>query len=144
MKRAHVVTIFSLAALLGSLHGIASAHETHMHGKMTADAQMQKLHAMMPMFSIASAKLESAVKSGDLVAVETESERIIAAIPDLKKSRPHKNIKQRKKFIELATNLEKTVKTTAYLARTGDRSGAMSAFIKIEETCTTCHATFRD
>jgi hypothetical protein len=46
--------------------GIAFAHGTEMHSKMVpADAQMKKLHAIMPMFSVASAKLESAIEKGD-------------------------------------------------------------------------------
>src|SRR6266567_3292574 len=89
----------------------ASAHGKDSHGG-TIDAQMKKLHAMMPMFSVASADLESALEKGDAPAAETEAGKILAAIPDLKKSKPHKNVKQRKKFVELATSLDKSVTAT--------------------------------
>jgi hypothetical protein len=108
------------------------------------DAQMHKLHAMMPVFSVASAELETALKKGDPAAAKVQADRILAAIPDLKKSKPHKNVKQRKKYVELATNLEKAVTTSIDLAKKGDFPGATIEFRKIEETCAACHAKFRD
>lgn len=125
--------------------GLAFAHGAEKHNKsVSADVQMQKLHAMMPMFSVASAALESAIEKQDSTAVHIETGKILTAIPDLKKSKPHKNIKQKKKFIELATNLETALNATASLANNNDFSGAMSSFRKIEETCAACHAKFRD
>jgi len=41
----------------------ASAHGKDTHGG-TVDAQMKKLHAMMPVFSVALAELESALEKG--------------------------------------------------------------------------------
>jgi soluble cytochrome b562 len=137
----------TLSLMMGSLalYGFAFAHGTEKHGKTApADAQMMKLHAMMPMFSVASAKLEAALEKGEVAAVEIEAKKIIAAIPDLKKSKPHKNIKQRKKFVELATTLEKTTTFTVDLAKKGDLVGAKTAFKKVEATCAACHAMFRD
>jgi len=40
--------------------------------------------------------LMSSLVKGEVAAAETEAGKILAAIPDLKKSKPHKNIKQRK------------------------------------------------
>ena len=123
----------------------ASAHGTEKHGKMVpADAQMKKLHAIMHMFSVASANLESALEKADAATAEEEAGKILAALPDLKKSKPHKNIKQRKKFVELASNLGATVTSTAALAKKSDFAGAKAAFKKVEETCAACHAKFRD
>jgi soluble cytochrome b562 len=128
-----------------ALQRFAFAHGTEKHGKTApADSRMVKLHAMMPVFSIASAKLETALEKGEVAAVETEAKKIIASIPDLKKSKPHKHVKQRKKFVELATNLEETVAATVDLAKKGDLAGAKTAFKKVEEVCATCHAKFRD
>ena len=117
--------------------------EVSAHSK-DADAQMKKLHAMMPMFSVASAELESALEKGDAVAAKVQVDKIQGAVPDLKKSKPHKNVKQRKKFVELATKFEETVASTMELIKKDDLSGAKAAFRKIEEVCAACHARFRD
>lgn len=125
--------------------GMAIAHGTEKHGKTAQDdVLMKKLHAMMPMFSQASAQIETALGKGDTPVVASEGEKILAAVPDLKKSKPHKNIKQRKKYVELAGVLGTTVSTTVDLAKKGDFAGAKEAFRKVEEVCAACHATFRD
>lgn len=119
------------------------AHGTDPHGNHI-DAQMKKLHAIMPIFSLASAELGSALEKGDATAAKIQADRILEAVPDLKKSKPHKNVKHRKKFVELATNFEKTVTSTIDLINKDDLSGAKAAFRKVEEACATCHAKFRD
>lgn len=121
----------------------ASAHGKDLRGG-AVDAQMKKFHAMMPMFSIASAELETAIEKGNAAAALGQANKINSAIPDLKKSKPHKNTKQRKKFVELATNFDEAVATTVDLIKKDDFSGAKAAFKKIEEACATCHAKFRD
>jgi soluble cytochrome b562 len=124
---------------------IAFAHGTGKHSNMVpADAQMKKLHAIMPMFSVASAAMETALEKGDVTAVEAEAGKIITAIPDLKKSKPHKNVKQRKKFVTFAATLEETITSTAVLAKQGDFVGAKAAFKNAEKTCAACHTKFRD
>ncbi len=137
--------IIAMCLALGPLnmYGQALAHGTEEHGKMAMDAQMKKLHAMMPMFSVASAQLETALEKGDAPAAETEAGKILAAIPDLKKSKPHKNVKQRKKFVELATSLDKSVTATNDLVQKEDFAGAKVAFKKVEEACAACHVKFR-
>ena len=140
-------SIAAMCLLLGSLtmYGQALAHGTEKHGKSRpAEAQMKKLHDMMPMFSVASAKLETALEKGDAAAVEAEAGRILAALPDLKKSKPHKNVKQRDKFVALAKKQEETVTATVELAKKGDFVGARAAYKKVEEVCADCHAKFRD
>jgi soluble cytochrome b562 len=134
----------AIAGMLGC-SSIALAHGTEKHGKtVPADAQMKKLHAMMPMFSMASAELEAALEKGDATAAKAQADRILASVPDMKKSRPHKNSKQLKTFVGLATKLQETVTATADLANRGDFAGAKAAFKKVEETCAACHARFRD
>jgi len=124
--------------------GQALAHGTEKHDKAApADAQMKKMHDMMPMFSLASARLETSLEKGDTAAVESEAGKMLAAIPDLKKSKPHKNIKQRKEFAGLATKMEKNLISTVELAKSGDLAGAKTAFKKVEEICAACHAKFR-
>lgn len=140
-------TVVSICLITASLfiYGVAFGHGTVKHDQMhPADDQMKKLHAMMPMFSIASAELETALEKGDLAAAKTQADRILAAIPDLKKSKAHKNGTQRKKFVELATKLHESVTSTADLANKGDLAGAKTAFKRVEETCAACHARFRD
>lgn len=133
--------------ILGSLLVPASlwAHGTEKHEKdMMKDPQMRKLHAMMPVFSVASGKLEIAIEKWNLADVEVEAGKILRSIPDLKKSRPHKNLKNRQKFVELAGVLERSLNETVGAAKTGDFAGARRGFAKVEETCASCHAKFRD
>lgn len=99
---------------------------------------MKKLHAMMPMFSEVSAKLETALENKNIVAVQAEAGKLLQSVPDLKKTTPHKNIKQRKKYVELAIN------STVSLAQKRDFAGAKAAFRNIENACAACHAKFRD
>ena len=135
--------ILSMAIGLLALQGVSFAQGKDPRGGHV-DAQMKKFHAMMPMFSMASAELESALEKGEAGAAKVQADRILAAVPDLKKSKPHKNVKQRKKFVELATNLERTLISTVDLVKEGNFVGAKAAFKKVEEVCSTCHAKFRD
>lgn len=145
MKNISTITATCLVLVTLALSGVAFAHGTEKHGKTAAaDAQMKKLHDMMPMFSLASAALETALEKGDVTVVEAEAEKILTAIPDLKKSKPHKNIKQRKIFVNYAVKLEETITSTAVLAKQGDFTGAKAAFRNAENACTACHAKFRD
>jgi translation initiation factor IF-2 len=105
---------------------------------------MKKLHAMMPMFSVALADLEGALEKGDAARAGREADRILAAVPDLKKSRPHKNVKQRKRFVAVATGLETSVKAVAGKAQEGDFAAARGAFKEVEAQCAACHERFRD
>ncbi len=115
-----IPTILLVLGLL-TIYGQAFAHGTEKHGKSKpADTQMKKLHDMMPMFSLASAKLEAAIEKGDAAVVEAEAGKILSALPDLKKSKPHKNVKQRSKFVELAKKQEQAVIVTVDLAKSGD------------------------
>lgn len=143
-KRCAVISIcFAFGALAPS--GAAFAHGTGSHGTTTVDdVQMKKLHEMMPLFSQVTAKLEAGLDNGNIALVEAETGKLLTYVPDLKKSKPHKNLKQRKKYVELATDLEMAVNSTASLARKSDFAGAKAAFKKIEEACAACHARFRD
>ncbi len=146
MKKS-ISIIITTCLMLGSLalSGLAFAHGTEKHGKTApADTQMEKLHAMMPIFSQLSANLEAALEKGDTVAADAEGSKILSTLPDLKKSKPHKNIKQRKRFVELATSFEEAITSTVDLAKNGDFAGAKAAFKNAEEICAACHAKFRD
>lgn len=138
-----LVTVILSAGILFIVPVEASAHGKDTHGE-TVDTQMKKLHAMMPVFSVASAELETALEKGDSAAALVQANKIKAATPDLKKSMPHKYIKQRKKFVELATNFDETIASTVDLIKKDDVSGAKTAFKKAEELCATCHAKFRN
>lgn len=143
MRSRYIGITLGLVMGLLTFQGVASAKVKEPRGGH-ADAQMKKFHAMMPMFSVALANLETALGKADVAAVEAETGKILAAIPDLKKSKPHKNIKQRKKFVELAADLEKTVTSTLDMAKNKNIDGAKNAFKKVEEICAACHAKFRD
>ena len=135
-------TTVACAAFMTAVVPAAHAHGTDPHGGHV-DAHMKKLHAIMPMFSLAGAELESAIRKGDAVAVKDQADRILASVPDLKKSKPHRNVNQREKFVELATNLDKAVTSVVDLAKKEDFAGAKAAFKKVETACVACHAKFR-
>ena len=145
MKNRIATSIISLVLGALAINGVAFAHGAEKHGKTTAaDAQMKKLHDMMPMFSEATAKLEAALEKGDAAEAEAEAGKISAAVPELRKSKSHKHIKQRKLFVEQAGSLGAAAASTAALVKKGDFAGAKAAYKKIEEACATCHAKFRD
>ncbi|MBI2353891.1 MAG: cytochrome c [Deltaproteobacteria bacterium] len=133
-----------IACLLLLAHGEAFAQEGGKHKKgHKADALMQRLHDMMPMYGVALSKLETALEKGDPAAVETEAGKMLATTPDLKKAKPHKNAKQLNKFKSIAAGFESELKQTVELARTGDFNKAKAAFKKAEDKCAECHALFR-
>ena len=143
MKHEWVRTMFVYMMVVS----LAPVSVSSAHGKdaQSREAeQMKILHAMMPMFSVAAANLETAIDKGESTTVKLNAEKILAAVPDLKKSKPHKNKKQLKKFVEFAMALEESVSSTADLAAKGDIGGAKIAFKKVEATCSACHAKFRD
>jgi len=96
------------------------------------------------MFSTSIAELENALDRNEAGKVESEAGKILAAIPDLKKTKPHKNIKQHKRYVQLAAELEKSLLITVKLSNNGNTVGAKTAFKKVETVCSSCHATFRD
>lgn len=139
MKR---VAVTICAFLL--IHGWAFAHEGEKHEKsQKTDAQMQKLHDMMPMYAMALAKLEAALEKGDPTAVEAEAGKLLATTPDLREAKPHKNLKQLKTFRSIAAKFEGDLKETVELAKKGDFAKAKTAFGKAEAKCAECHAKFR-
>lgn len=119
----------------------ALAHEHH---GMAHDAQMEKLHAMMPVFATASARIQVAVKKKDAAAVDAEAGKIVAAIPDLKKSKPHKHASQRKKYVQLAEQLGRHASAVTAEAKKGDFSAAGKEYSRLSKTCDACHAIYRD
>ncbi|MDD2733592.1 MAG: cytochrome c [Desulfuromonadaceae bacterium] len=140
MKRYAIAVIAILI-----IQGLASAHEGENHTKRHKEyTQMEKLHKIMPMCAQVQVNINEALLKGDAATIKNEAGKILAALPDLKKSRPHKNIEQRKKFVRLATKLEEPVTTTVYLANKGDFAEAKVAFKRVEEACAACHAKFRD
>jgi soluble cytochrome b562 len=143
MRMLLLLAIFLAANILFIMPINSFAHGTDPHGGHM-DEQMKKLHAMMPMFSIASAELESALEKGNLADALVQADKIKAAAPDLKKSKPHKNVKQRKQFVELATSFDKAIASTVELIKKDELSGAKASFKKVEELCAACHAKFRD
>lgn len=145
IKIVPAISVFCFVFMTIALSGIAFAHGTEKHVKLTSEDQlMKKLHGMMSMFAQGSAKLEGALDKGDAATVALQCDMILKELPDLKKCRPHKNVKERKHFVQLATKLEESVKTTENLAQKGDFTGGQAAFKKVEEMCATCHAKFRD
>lgn len=142
MKRLHAIIMICLTAGMLANPGTALAHGTEHHG--ADDALMTKLHGMMPLFAAASARLEAALDRGDAGVVAAEAATILQAVPDLKKTKPHKKVTRRNEYVALATELETGLKATVDRAGKGDFPGAKAAFGKVRETCTACHAAFRD
>lgn len=141
MKRVVIILICAFLPIQGG----AFAHEGENHGKEhKSNAQMQKLHDMMPMYAVALSKVEAALEKGDPAAVETEAEKMLATVPDLKKAKPHKNIRQLNTFRNIAAGFEKDLKETVDLAKNGNFVKAKTAFQRAEAKCAACHAKFRD
>jgi cytochrome c556 len=121
----------------------ASAHGKNSHDSYT-EAQMHKLHDMMPMFSLASAEIETAIGKGDATTVKAQAERILAALPDLKKSKPHKNLKEIASFKAIASKFGDDVSNVHKLAEKGDFRTAKEVYAKLKNRCNECHSKFRD
>ncbi len=139
------------SAIAASLIGVffifqaaAFAHEAEKHGKgHNEEAQMSELHRMMPVYAQAQAKINEALGKGDAKTVKTETGKIVAAIQDLKRAKPHKNPNELKQYREIALHFDKEVELTAELAGKGDLAGATAAFRRAGEKCDECHAKFR-
>lgn len=133
----------SCAILL--IAGVAFAHAGEKHqGKHKEGAQMDKLHKMMPAYAQAQAAINEALEKGDKAAVEEQTGKILATLPDLKKAKPHKNPGALKTMRKIASAFEEEVKSTAALAKKGDFAGARASFVKAQKKCDECHAKFRD
>ena len=143
-KRAMKKTATLVACLLVLAQGGAFAHEGEKHGKKPHDAQMDKFHTMMPMYAQTQAKINSAMEKGDAATVAAEAEKILATIPDLKKSKPHKNLKKIGTFRKIADAFGSEGKTTAVMAKKEELAGATAAFKKAGKRCDECHSKFRD
>jgi soluble cytochrome b562 len=140
MKRA----VIAISALL-LIQGTTFAHEGENHAKKhKEDAQMVKLHKMMPVYAQSQAKINEALSSGDAATIKNETGKILATIPDLKKSKPHKNLKQLATFRKIASEFEGDVKKTALMANSGNFGGAKDAFQAAQMRCNECHTKFRD
>jgi soluble cytochrome b562 len=99
---------------------------------------------MMPMFAAELPKVESALEKRDAAAVEIGAGKMLAAVPDLKKSKPHKNLSHMKEFRSIAARYEHDLKDTVNLAKKGDFTKAKVVFKNAEAKCAECHAKFRD
>jgi cytochrome c556 len=135
----------SLVMGLLAFSAAAFSPSTEEHGKkVPADAQMKRLHAMMPVFSVASAEMETAIEKGDAAEVKTQADRILSAVPDLKKSNPHKNIRQITVFKSIAGKMGADITKIVTLAEKGNFAEAKAAFKNMEARCAECHTKFRD
>jgi len=140
MKKATMLMVWAFLLT----HGSAFAHGGEEHGTNHSAAQMDRFHKMMPMYAQVQAKINEALEKGDTAAVGVEAEKILATLPDLKKSKPHKNLKKIDTFKKIADAFGADVRTTANMAKNGNLTGAGVAFRKAEERCKECHAKFRD
>lgn len=114
------------------------------HDGMHMDESMARQHRMMAMYAQSQAKINESLQKQDAVTVEAETRKILATIPDLKKTRPHKNVKVRKEIIRIAAAFERDLKATVVNLNKRDFIGARKAFNRAEGKCSACHAKFRD
>lgn len=140
MKR--ILALFGGVFLLAG--GAALAAEGHAHGKHHVDAQMAKLHEMMPKYSESEANIDAALEKGDAATVARETKYLLSTAADLKKAKPHKRRKELKEFRRIADEFEKDVRATAESAGKGDLEGARKSFAEARKKCDACHAKFRD
>jgi len=131
-------------ALAAEEHGHGKGHGREEHGKHHNDAQMTKLHKMMPRYGKAQVSMNAALESGDLKVIAKETAYLLSTTADLKKSKPHKNHAELEEFRKIAAGFEQDVKKTADSAKKGDLAGAKAAFASARKRCDACHAKFRD
>lgn len=124
--------------------GMSFAHEGEEHGHHHHDAQMAKLHEMMPKYAEAQATINTALEKEDVATVVKETGYLLSTVADLKKSKPHKKLKELADFKKIAGKFEQDVRQTADSARKGDVSGAKAAFAEAQKRCAQCHNKFRD
>lgn len=137
-----------LAALAGSLlllHVPAVAAQDWMehHGAHMDDA-MARQHLLMAGYAESQYKINAALKNRDNATIVVETRKLLATISDLKKTRPHRNLKERGKVAIIATGFEKDLVTVVSKAKKKDFVGAEKAFRMAEKRCEACHARFRD
>lgn len=137
-----------LAAIAGTIFAMyvqaVPVHGKMEHGGMHMDESMARQHRMMAMYAQAQAKINESLQKRDAKTVGAETRKILATIPDLKKARPHKNLKERTEMVRIAAAFENDLKTTVARSSKGDLVGARKAFNRAEEKCAACHAKFRD
>jgi len=134
-----------LVAVLAGYTGTASAHGLENHTKEhTSVKQMARLHTSMQLYEAAQVLINAAFEKGELKTTEVEIERMIKTIPDLKKARPHKGLKQLETYKRLAADFDKDLRQTLTLVKQGNLTGAKQAFTRAAQKCTSCHAKFRD
>lgn len=141
MKKIAALTVCAMLLTQGGV--FAHEGETHAKGNKE-DTRMEKLHMIMPMYMQIRAKIDEALINGDAKAIETETGKILETTADLKKAKPHKNLKQIETFRKMAAAFEGDVRKTATLAKTGDLAGAKNAFQSAKKRCDECHNKFRD
>lgn len=127
-----------------TVEGTSFAHEGHVHGHEKSDAQMAKLHKMMPQYGRSQEAIKGALDKGDVATVEKETAYLLSTIPDLKRSKPHKRVKEVADFKAIAEGFRKDVQLTAALAQKGDLAGAKASFGDAQHQCDECHNRFRD
>lgn len=135
-----------LMLLTGSLlfmQGVSFAHDGEMHMEHT-DAQMARLHEIMPQYAAGQATINTALDRGDVATVVKETSYMLSTTEDLKKSKPHKKVDRIKDFRRVAGDFEKDIRATRDLARKGDLEAAKKSFSNAERRCIVCHQKFRD
>lgn len=143
-RMAKILMMVALAVIMFFITPVAFAHEGKDNGTMNMDEAMARQHQLMFMFAQLQAGTNESLKKGDATAVEAYARKFLAAISDLKKMMPHKNAKQRKSLLKIATAFELDMKTVALKAKKSDLFAAKTAFLKAENRCNECHAKFRD
>lgn len=127
---------FLSLAVMSLAHGQKDHDDSH--------TQMHKLHSIMPIFSDASGKMDSAIEKGDVTEINMQANRILKTVPDLIKTKPHKNHKQIAEYRATAGKLRDDISRVVSFANKGDFASAQRAYRDVQKRCTSCHAAFRD
>jgi cytochrome c556 len=139
-----IITTALITSSVLFITAAAFAHEVMGHEEMEMNDAMAKQHKLMAMFGQVQAGINESLQKGDAAAVEAGARKILAASPDLKKLKPHKNRKDFKLLHKLEDLFEKDMAAVAAKAEKGDLAGARDSFMKAEEKCYECHVKFRD
>ena len=95
-----IIVVSAFLLLAGVVFALESENHQQMH---EGNGQMGKLHKIMPMYAQAQAQINAALEKRDAATVARETGKILATIPDLKKAKPHKNLRELKAMGRIAS-----------------------------------------
>jgi len=134
--------VLSLAIVLpAAAHGPSGHHDT---ATATQEEAMKAQHERMRSFKAAMSSLLEAIVDGNGSLARENASRLMETIVGYEKDAPHKNIARIKEFKGFYAELKKRIDRLSEETRSGVIPKTAAAYGRVLETCTSCHAKFRD